>query len=153
MSRAMRAAVLVCGLAGAAFLVTPAGAQAAADPGDEACNGRHQYDCDDPVDAGCSANATTVDSQTTSKGTFELRYSRSCSTNWVRVENYAGGSEPLYLYVEDSDRGVYAGFEAAPTRGLHYGNMVWSPAANCARGLVDYDNDIGYEVRLYSSTC
>jgi hypothetical protein len=150
----MRTPVFLAGLACAAFLIAPGTAAAqVADPGDEFCNGNHRYDCGDPVDSGCSANATTVDSQTTSKGTFELRYSRSCSTNWVRVGNFAGGSQPLYLYVEDSDRGVYAGFEAAPTRGLHYGNMVWSPAANCARGLVDYDLDIGYEVRLYSSTC
>jgi hypothetical protein len=111
--------------------------------------------CDnkDPAATGCSSGSTTVDSQTTSKGTFELRWSPTCQTNWVRVANYAGGGPHLFLDVCDVDRGVCALFNAPTTAGTHFGNMVYSPGSNCAEGLVDYDSDDTYEVVLTSSTC
>jgi hypothetical protein len=111
--------------------------------------------CDnkDPVDSGCAASGVVVDSQTTAKGTFRLYYSTACETNWIQVGNYAGGGPHLYMDVCDLDRPECVAFNSGTNPGLHYGNMVYSPGSNCAKGYADYDSDTVYEVVLESSSC
>ena len=53
----------------------------------------------DPASTGCSAGATTIASYTVKStvtgavvGTLEVRYSSSCDTNWVRVNNTMSGT-------------------------------------------------------------
>jgi len=86
--RIMTAAVLTA----AAVAVIPAGVAQAAPPG-------IGLDNSDPAVTGCSTSAITYWSKNllnpatgAVNGTVELRYSRSCETNWVRVNNYVGGA-------------------------------------------------------------
>jgi len=117
--------------------------------------------CDhkDPVDSGCSASAVLVTSKNTSKGLFRLYYSTACGTNWIQVNNYAGGSTRpdgyLHLVVWDVARGVWGFdfFDAQPTRGLHYGNMIYSPGNRCTAAWADWDADGSSDVLLRSSGC
>jgi hypothetical protein len=137
-----------------AFLSVLAAPSASAAPQaiQASCSGT-SCDNKDPVVTGCSSSATPVDSQTTAKGTFRLMWSPTCQTNWVQVNNYAGGGPHLFLDVCDIPRGVCVTWDAPTTAGRHYGNMVYSPSNHCAEGLVDYDSDTTYEIILTSSTC
>ena len=114
--------------------------------------------CDgkDPVDSGCAASAVNVGSQETRKGTFYLRYSRTCKTNWVHVGNYAGGSSArdgkLNLTIDEITRNKTVRFLASPTPGAHYGNMVYSPGSNCAYGLAAW-NEGEWDMVIASSGC
>jgi hypothetical protein len=78
-----------------------------------------------------------VDRKSTGKGTFELRWSPKCQTNWIQVPHYSGGGSYLRFTVCDyAAGGPYCDvFTTQPTAGLHYGNMVYSRADNCARGV------------------
>jgi len=116
------------------------------------CSGT-SCDNDDPYDSGCASNSVQVDSQTTAKGTFRLYFSNSCKTNWIQVNNYAGGGPHLWMDVCDLDRPKCVVFDSSTGAGLHYGNMVYSPGSNCAKGYADYDSDATDEVVLESSTC
>lgn len=111
------------------------------------CDGR------DPEVTGCAASAVTVDSVTTSFGTFDLRFSRTCQTNWVRTNNFSGGASELGMDVEDIQRGIYILFDSSSpgAAGTHFGNMVFSPAQDCAEGHV-FVNDL-HRADLFSSTC
>lgn len=106
----------------------------------------------DPEATGCDSGATTVASTKTSYGELDLRWSAACQTNWVRITGYPGGTPLLEFEVLDATRDgnsnpiyYYAGTGA----GTHWGNMVYSPAADCAEGLVafhssgDWDNGVG----------
>jgi hypothetical protein len=114
--------------------------------------------CDkkDPAATGCDDSAITVDTATSAKGTFILRYSTVCKTNWVHVGSYAGGSTrsdgKLELHLEDQTRRVSNSFLANPTAGTHWGNMLYSPGTNCAVGSADW-NSGGWDVVLSSSGC
>jgi Protein of unknown function (DUF2690) len=123
------------------------------------CAPTHRLDCKDPEAMGCASGATNAASTTRSVGgrtvTFELRWSGACTTNWVRVRNWPSGRTKLQIDVGDIWRGSYAKF-AVPRpigAGTHWGNMVYSPAASCAIGGVDYAGDDAYEVVLQSSEC
>ncbi|MQA95453.1 MAG: hypothetical protein GEV11_12675 [Streptosporangiales bacterium] len=86
---------------------------------------------------------------------FELRWSNRCDTNWVRVRNWPSGRTKLQIDVSDINREVWANF-AVPRpigAGTHWGNMIYSPANNCAMGAVDYNSEHGYDVVLESSNC
>jgi hypothetical protein len=115
--------------------------------------------CDnrDPAGTGCDDSAITVDTQTSPKGTFLLRYSTVCHTNWVHVGSYAGGSTrgdgKLELHLEDHDRRVSNSFLAPASAGTHWGNMLYSPGDNCAVGAADWNGGTGWEVVLTSSGC
>src|SRR5262249_37962634 len=101
------------------------------------CSGS-SCDGQDPAATGCDATASTVDSIPTSFGTIDLRFSSACQTNWVRITGYPGGGTSLCLDVADLDRNVVIHF-CVPTpisAGTHFGNMVFSPAQNCAEGAV-----------------
>jgi hypothetical protein len=114
--------------------------------------------CDnrDPAQTGCDDSAITVDTDATSKGTFLLRYSTVCRTNWVHIGSYAGGSSrpdgKLELRVEDHDRGVGFSYFASSTAGTHWGNMVYSPGSNCAVGSADW-NLGAWDAVMSSSGC
>jgi hypothetical protein len=112
--------------------------------------------CDnhDPVASGCDNDAVTIASQTTGFGTLQLRWSTLCRTNWVRITDYPAYRTPiLKLEAGDNNRAVSVSFNASRTAGTHYGNMVYSPANDCADGLVFFSdpNDSSYQV--LSSNC
>lgn len=115
--------------------------------------------CDhkDPVDTGCATGSTVVDRKSTGKGTFELRWSSKCQTNWVQIPNYTGGGQYLKFEVCDyynaSGDSVCVPFTAQPTPGLHYGNMAYSRTNNCAKGSARWGSGSQDVVRLASSKC
>lgn len=125
---------------------------------------QHMYDGADPQETGCSSGATTV-SQTSRDGmTFQLRWSSSCQTNWVRILRYPGNipasqRDGLWMDVADLDREVFETFNGSTSlSGTRWGNMVYSPGANCARGALNYKDGSApgwnfYDVVMYSSSC
>ncbi|MCG5219363.1 DUF2690 domain-containing protein [Streptosporangium sp. KLBMP 9127] len=147
-----RRALAMAALFGTALLgaqATPVNAAAVT------CSG---YGCDhkDPVDTGCSAGSTVVDKKSTAKGVFELRWSPNCQTNWVRTPGYAGGGQYLKFTVCDytaSGTAFCDSFSTQPTKGLHYGNMVYSRSQNCARGRAYWGSGGANQVLLASSKC
>jgi Protein of unknown function (DUF2690) len=158
-------AVAVLGVALAALasvFISPVGANAApassaaASVGPLATCSGSGCDHKDPHATGCDANAVTVDSRNSSAGLFELRFSRTCSTNWVRVGNLRSGVSTLSFHVIDIDRNVADDFTVHnPAAGSHFGNMVYSPGSNCALGWAAADSVIvppGSDF-LESSTC
>ncbi|MFE3760879.1 DUF2690 domain-containing protein [Streptomyces sp. NPDC059104] len=73
------------------------GVAAAAGDGHEAAPLRASASCygstcdgQDPIAAGCNADATTAEAVSTRAGRIELRYSRACGANWARLVNGAG---------------------------------------------------------------
>ncbi|WP_433697127.1 DUF2690 domain-containing protein [Nocardiopsis sp. CA-288880] len=122
----------------------------------------HVYDGADPQSTGCSANSTTVDQISRDGMTFQLRWSSTCSTNWVRIVGYPGTIPAsqragLWMDVRDVDRGVSALFTGSTSiSGTRWGNMVYSPGSNCALGRVNYKvggTDGSYDLVLSSSSC
>ncbi|MFS8101436.1 DUF2690 domain-containing protein [Lentzea alba] len=111
--------------------------------------------CDhkDPYDSGCGASRVEAGRKASSKGTFFLYYSTVCKTNWIEVPNYGGGTPSLELSVEDTGRGKIVRYDARPTPGRHYGNLIYSPGSTCAFGLADWDADSTWEVIVPSSGC
>lgn len=110
--------------------------------------------CDgkDPYDSGCGSRSESG-RKATAKGTFILYYSGTCKTNWIETPNYAGGTPSLELTVWDKGRNKIVRYDAKPTAGRHYGNMVYSPGSSCAVGLADWDSDSTWEVAIESSGC
>ncbi|MFB8204179.1 DUF2690 domain-containing protein [Kitasatospora purpeofusca] len=83
----------------------------------------------DPVDAGCGADAYTVEAVSSAKGTIELRYSPSCRANWARI---SGASAGQWFYAQDANN-WYAWWRTTGTTG--YGNMV--DGSGSARACID----------------
>ncbi|MEE2037542.1 DUF2690 domain-containing protein [Nocardiopsis sp. CT-R113] len=125
----------------------------------------HVYDGADPQATGCSANSTTVSQATRNGMTFQLRWSSSCQTNWVRILNYPGNvpvsqRDGLWMDVRDMDRPHGEAFTGSTNvSGTRWGNMVYSPGNNCAWGMFNYSNvffdpNYGhYDLILRSSSC
>lgn len=112
--------------------------------------------CDnkDPVVTGCARTARPVASKNTPKGRFSLYWSPTCQTNWMQVNNYAGGGQYLKFKTSDMDRPFYGHVFTASTRpGLHFGDMVWSPGRNCAEGHADWMANGRDEVVVKSRSC
>lgn len=111
--------------------------------------------CDnkDPYATGCGASRVESGRKATTKGTFILYFSRTCQTNWIETPNFAGGTPSLELTVWDRARNKTVRFNAPPTRGRHWGNMVYSPGTSCAVGFADWDADSAWEVIIESSGC
>ncbi|MFJ9553421.1 DUF2690 domain-containing protein [Nocardiopsis sp. NPDC101807] len=132
---------------------------------DAAVSAAHVYDGADPQATGCSAGATTAAQATRNGMTFQLRWSPSCQTNWVRILNYPGNVPPsqregLWMDVHDRDRDELVPFTGSTSiSGTRWGNMVYSPANNCTWGMINYSNvffdpNYGpYDLSLLSSSC
>jgi hypothetical protein len=144
---------------GAALMVGASVASAAAHPPADPTSHRASCTgtgCDnkDPVRTGCARGARPVASKNTGKGRFALYWSATCQTNWVQVNNYTGGGDYLKFRISDMDRPFYGHvFTASTRRGLHYGDMVWSPGRNCAEGHADWVANGRDEVVIKSSAC
>ncbi|MEU0241537.1 DUF2690 domain-containing protein [Nocardiopsis sp. NPDC006198] len=132
---------------------------------DDAVSAAHVYDGADPQATGCSAGATTAAQATRDGMTFQLRWSPSCQTNWVRILNYPGNVPPsqrdgLWMDVHDRDRPHKESFTGSTSiSGTRWGNMVYSPGDNCTWGMINYSNvffdpNYGhYDLSLLSSSC
>jgi hypothetical protein len=87
-----RSVIAIAASGAAVALILVAGPAQAAVP-------QPPYDNTDPASTGCSAGATTIASYPIKStvsgavvGTLEVRYSSSCDTNWVRVNNTMSGT-------------------------------------------------------------
>jgi hypothetical protein len=157
--RRLGGAALAGAIAATALMLgAPVVSAAAHQPGNGArllasCSGAG---CDDkdPVQTGCAQSARTVAYKDTPKGRFGLYWSAACQTNWVQINNYAGGGDYLKFKTSDLDRPYYGHIFIASTKaGLHYGDMVWSPGKNCAVGHADWKANGHDDVILKSSSC
>ncbi|MEV6979019.1 DUF2690 domain-containing protein [Kitasatospora sp. NPDC093806] len=120
MKRTNRAVRLLIGSAAAAMalagLAAPT-ASAATPQVTAGCSGLSCFGLD-PVNAGCGADAYTVESVGSAKGTIELRYSPSCKANWARI---SGASAGQWFSVQD-DKNWFQWWRTTGATG--YGNMV-----------------------------
>lgn len=94
----------------------------------------HPLDNTDPAATGCSSGSSAIYGKTiysggTAIGLMEVRYSPSCGTNWVRVNNY--GYYPRagkLIYVAPSGAYTYTGDSYV---GWSYGLQVYAPGSTC----------------------
>ncbi|WP_329171335.1 DUF2690 domain-containing protein [Streptomyces sp. NBC_01477] len=104
-----------------------------------------QYDYTDPAATGCSGNAITYWSKNLLNpangavtGVVELRYSRTCQTNWVRVNNYVGGAvaekiivRPRTLLPQGGSLDYAQDVTDDALTGYSYGLQFYAPAGVC----------------------
>lgn len=107
------------------------------------CNGQ------DPEISGCAKGSVTVDGSeildpTTGAvaGTVELRYSRSCQTNWARVARLSRDGRRLQTYLRDEIGNVIDATQAKAEspRVIVYGPMWYAPTGKVrvqACGVID----------------
>ncbi|MFC4044526.1 DUF2690 domain-containing protein [Dactylosporangium siamense] len=127
-------------LAAAAVAFVPSESAQAAPPG-------AGIDNTDPSSTGCSASAITYWSKNLTNpatgvvnGTMELRYSRSCETNWVRINNYVSGATAqktivrLHTYAPSGGSVPYAQDITSDTvTGWSYGMQLYAPSWVCVQ--------------------
>ena len=97
------------------------------------------WDGTDPQNTGCAANALTrwsttlVDPRTgAAVGTMEVRWSRTCQTNWVRVDNWIPGAQ-VHMSI-DRVGGPYGSASGSLTEsytGTVWSNQVYAPGTTC----------------------
>ncbi|MEU3790333.1 DUF2690 domain-containing protein [Streptomyces fructofermentans] len=125
--RNLARAGVVAGALGLSLIATMGGAQA------------YTHDGSDPSAAGCSGDATTVESATVKNsnatfGTIELRYSLKCHTAWARLTlnytqsacgNAAAGYECAHAYVVRNNDGRQYSCEISKGQKQCYTPMVY----------------------------
>jgi hypothetical protein len=107
--------ILALTMAGAAMFLAPAAHASSCDGG--GCSGQ------DPIAAGCAADAYTPSGATVStpQGFVELRYSPSCHANWARISNSSPGT---WFFVQDCNSGEIQDFHVPSGSNSGYTNMV-----------------------------
>ncbi|MFD4910156.1 DUF2690 domain-containing protein [Kitasatospora purpeofusca] len=106
MKRMNRTVRVLVGLATAATALGGLAAPSASAATPQVTAGCYGASCHgmDPVDAGCSADAYTVESRDSAEGTIELRYSPSCRANWARIYDASNGQQ---FWAENASRVVW----------------------------------------------
>ena len=98
------------------------------------------YDGSNPATTGCAntavvvATANVVNPQNGAiTGVAELRYSTSCQTNWVRVNNYVSGATAIKNInrLASSGYGAFSQSETDSVTGWSYGMQAYAPGATC----------------------
>jgi hypothetical protein len=99
------------------------------------------YDGTDPASTGCANGSTLIYSQDlhingngAKVGVMEVRYSPTCGTNWVRVQNLGTTDAVSKKYILREAQGSLPRFEQGiPDTyvGWSYGNQVYAPGATC----------------------
>lgn len=96
----------------------------------EECNGR------DPEEAGCAEGSLTVGGEDIIDpvsgelvAMLELRFSRVCQTNWVRITRYARAPLRMEAYLRDGDGNILEGTRVVVERDqvYGYGGMWYTP--------------------------
>jgi hypothetical protein len=110
---------------------------------EDGCNGQ------DPEVSGCSNGSVTIDGRDIRDphsgvvvGTVELRYSRACQTNWVRMTRLCRNERRLEAYLRDESGNMIAvtSLEVEPPHVYGYGAMWYAPTGKVrvqACGLID----------------
>ncbi len=112
----------------------------------DACNGQ------DPEASGCAENSVTIDGRNVVDprtgvvvATVELRYSRACQCNWVRVTRFCQEQRSMEAYLRDEAGTVIATtrVKVQPSHVYGYGAMWFAPTGKVrvrACGVIE-----GYE--------
>lgn len=102
---------------------------------EDACNGQ------DPEVTGCVRESVTVDDKDIVNprngdviGTVELRYSRTCQTNWVRITRLCREERRLQAYLRDEDGDLIPDtkVDVEASRVYGYGGMWYAPTGQVA---------------------
>lgn len=145
--KSVSAVVAVC-FAGGLSLASSAPASAAG----------YSYDGTDPAVTGCAGNSTPIFSgyltdpfTGATSGQWEVRYSYSCGTNWVRAYSY-NSSYIVKKYVQRtsdgysvSDNDVYAGWT--------YSRQVYAPGSTCVNVNVLLSDGNFKHGEVYKTLC
>lgn len=103
------------------------------------------YDGTDPAVTGCANSAITIATRAVRTysgaqvGTLEVRYSRDCKTNWVRMYNTVGGGAVAVKQITRPRQNLAAGggvpyftqAERDAVTGWSYGMQAYAPAGVC----------------------
>lgn len=126
-SRMARVALLALVAAGATLL--PAGPATAA---------QHTWDLTNPANTTCANDARTLAGYpkpimygTSQVGTYEIRYSPSCGTNWLRVNNWypSGAAKVRMIFAREGGSGYRITDETA--NGAMWTPQLYAPGSTC----------------------
>jgi hypothetical protein len=151
----VRKIAVVIAVGATLFAVAPMGAAYAATCSGNGCNGQ------DPAASGCSASVSVLNSMPmrlpsgTQVGTIEMRYSKICKTQWIRVYSYYTNcsGEPCrnstYIYRPAGPDGggveYYDTGRGGAGQPYQWSSMVYTPnTRSCGRGEIDADGQLGY---------
>ncbi len=121
-ARAARVAATLAAIVGLVLVVGVAPASA------------HPLDHTNPSTTGCASGSYAIYSKAikngagTTIGMMEVRYSPSCGTNWVRVNNYGYG--PVAGKMVSVVGGAYD-YVGDAYVGWSYGNQLYAPGSTC----------------------
>lgn len=103
----------------------------------------HPLDGTDPAGTGCASGSVVIYSQALINGfdnsrigTMEVRYSPTCGTNWVRVDNWLGYNAHKTIFIvggasDDED-------DWGP--GWSYGMQIYAPGSTCIYAYAHIDD-------------
>lgn len=83
----------------------------------------------DPLSTGCAGNASTIWERSINAVRVEVRYSRTCGTNWVRVSNVAGRSAEAGIWSPNNGWQWSPSYGNAPSQ--FWTPMVYAPGNTC----------------------
>ncbi|OZD12006.1 MULTISPECIES: DUF2690 domain-containing protein [Nocardiaceae] len=84
----------------------------------------------DPAATGCTGDAYTIATRQMPYRNMvvEVRYSPSCATNWLRIQQMYGG---VHFYLSSDAMGPSIVESQGGTGGTHWTKQVYAPGATC----------------------
>lgn len=83
----------------------------------------------DPLGTGCSNSLTqTIKTGSVGSITYEIRYSPTCGTNWVRIPKLFG---TVYMLIRSDWGGQAQGGYQTGSGGTHWTPQVYAPDSTC----------------------
>jgi hypothetical protein len=118
----------------------------------------YSYDGTDPAVTGCANNSKPIASGIlkdpftgANSGQWEVRYSYSCGTNWVRAYSY-NSSYKVRKYVQRTSDG-YAVSDTDVYGGWTYSRQVYAPGSTCIIVNVILDDGSFKHGEVYRKIC
>lgn len=81
----------------------------------------------DPGATGCANDAVTVSATDFRGGRLELRWSRTCQTEWARLQIYPGGFAYTLSAVQDTGYTQSKQWPSGTGQGTYWTNQIYSP--------------------------
>lgn len=103
------------------------------------------YDRTDPAMTGCAGSSLSIATYPllnyfdgTPMGSMEVRYSSSCKTNWVRVNNYEYGMSATKYIERDAGSGLPRAQDLTNDKatGWSYGMQLYGPGCIHVQGMI-----------------
>lgn len=89
----------------------------------------------DPLSTGCANDAITYKTVRPQGIAVELRYSRTCKTNWLRVSGAGGRTMEAGIWSPHTGPQWTLSYRSAPS-GTFWTNMVYAPGNTCVNASV-----------------